>query len=180
MSEDDRIADRGSRLPLAPNRRPRVHERYAWVLLLLVGVGALAIGVGDFALQQSGDTEMVAAVTGMPWAQLQASSPVVANLVDLLARVLGAWLIGFALLGIAISITAFRGGERWAWFAMWSFPLVMSLVFMAFLTADRVGGGSTPPALYSAPGLVVISSAGLLLSFRTFFASDGGRASDLA
>jgi hypothetical protein len=176
MSENDR----GSLPPPAPNRSPRVHERYAWVLLLLVGVGTLAIGVGDFALQQSGDTEMVAAMTGMSWAQLQASSPAVANLVDLLARVLGAWLIGFALLGITISVTAFRRGERWAWFAMWSFPLVMSLVSWAFLTADRVSGESTPPALYSAPALVVISSAGLLLSFRRFFASDGGHASNVA
>lgn len=144
-------------------------ERHAWVLLLIVGVASLAIGIGDYGLQQGGDTDMVESVTGMSWPQLQAANPRVADLVDLLARVLGAWLIGFSLLSIAITATAFRRGQRWAWYAMWSLPLVLALVFVAFLAADRVPDDPAPPGRVSAPALMVISAVGLLLPIRVFF-----------
>jgi len=146
-----------------------VAERGAWVLLLVVSAASLTIGIGDFVLQQGGDTEMVESVAGMSWPELQASTPRLADLIDLLARVLGAWLIGFSLLAIAVSATAFRRGERWAWYAMWSLPLVMAMVFVAFLTTERVAGAPVPPGLLSAPALVVISCAGLLLPIRVFF-----------
>lgn len=146
-----------------------VAERSAWVLLLVVSAASLAVGIGDFVLQQGGDTAMVESVAGMSWPELQASTPRLAGLIDLLARVLGAWLIGFSLLGIAVSATAFRRGERWAWYAMWSLPLVMAMVFVAFLAADRVAGAPVPPGLLSAPALVVISCVGLLLPIRVFF-----------
>lgn len=143
-------------------------EQHAWLLLLFVSGVSLLIGLGDYALQQGGDTDMVKSMTGTTWADLQAGAPATASLLDLSARVLGAWLIGFSVLGVAISATAYRAGERWAWFAMWSFPVVMALVFVAFFTADRVGD-ATPPGLYSAPAMIVISSLGLLLPARRFF-----------
>ena len=162
---------RPSALAERPPQQERRRDRYSWILLLVVGLASLAIGVGDFALGQAGDTEMVLAVTGMTWSQLTAASPSVANLVDLLARVLGAWLTGFSLLAIAVSATAYRHGERWAWFAMWSVPLAMTLVFLAFASANRIAGEALPPALLSAPALAALSAASLLASSRRFLRS---------
>lgn len=168
---DPRPSTPAETLPRPERRR----DRYSWILLLVVGLASLAIGVGDFVLGQAGDTEMVVAVTGMTWSELTASYPSAANLVDLLARVLGAWLTGFSLFAIAVSVTAYRRGERWAWFAMWSLPLAMTLVFVAFASTNRIAGEALPPALLSAPTLAAVSAASLLVSSRRFLRPWPGR-----
>jgi len=148
-------------------------QRYAWIILLVVGTLSLLIGLGDFILAGNGDPALVESVTGMPWAQVKASSPRMANLVNLLTRILGAWLIGFSTLAVTISLTAYRRGDRWAWYALWALPLTFVLIFVVFLTAGRVPGAPTPPALFSAPGLSVLSILGLLLPYRRFFRKQG-------
>lgn len=144
-------------------------QRYAWIVLLVVGAISLLIGLGDFIFAGNGDPALVASMTGTPWTELMVTNPRTANLVNLLSRILGAWLIGFSILAVGISVTGYRKGDRWAWYALWALPLTFVLIFAAFLTAGRVPGAPTPPALFSAPGLFVLSALGLLLPFRRFF-----------
>ena len=144
-------------------------QRYAWIVLLVVGVLSLLIGLGDFILAGNGDPALVESVTGTPWTEVTATNPRIASLVNLLSRILGAWLIGFSILAVGISVTAYRKGDRWAWYALWALPLTFALIFAAFLTAGRVSGAPMPPALFSAPGLFLLSAFGLLLPYRRFF-----------
>lgn len=65
--------------------------------------------------------------------------------------------VGFAILTMAISSTAYRRAERWAWYAFWYWPI--------FLAAA---------ALYTWPGallvpFLIISVLALLLPYRNFF-----------
>jgi len=147
----------------------KAHQRYAWIVLLVVGAISLLIGLGDFILAGNGDPALVESMIGTPWAEVTATSPRTANLVDLLSRILGAWLIGFSILAVGISVTAYRKGDTWAWYALWALPLTFALIFVAFLAAGRVPGAPMPPALFSAPGLFLLSALGLLLPFRRFF-----------
>lgn len=148
----------------------RQTPKYAWIALLVVCVASLLIGVGDYFLAGNGDPALTETMTGVPWEEMKEVTPLVVNLTNLLTRILGAWLTGFSLMGIAVTLVPFRRGERWAWYALWSLPLSFLLVFAGILTANRVPGSPTPPALFSAPGLFTISSLALLLPFRTFFA----------
>ena len=147
----------------------KAYQKYAWVILLVVSVLSLLIGLGDFFLAGDGDPALVESMIGTSWTEMKVSTPRVANLVNLLTRILGAWLIGFSILGIGISVTAYRNGEKWAWYTLWALPLTYVLIFAAFFTADRVPGSPVPPALYSAPGLFVLSILGLLLPVKKFF-----------
>lgn len=144
-------------------------QRYAWILLMVVSILSLLIGLGDFILAGNGDPALVESMTGTRWVAVKAANPPLANLVNLLTRILGAWLIGFSILSLAITVTAYRKGERWAWYALWALPLAFVLIFGAFLTAGRLPGSPTPPALFSAPGLFAMSALGLLLPIRQFF-----------
>jgi hypothetical protein len=144
-------------------------QRYAWTVLLVVSALSLLIGLGDFILAGNGDPALVESMTGTPWAEVKATNPHMASLVNLLTRILGAWLIGFSVLALGVSVTAYRKGDRWAWYALWALPLTFALIFAVFLTAGRVAGAPTPPALFSAPGLFVLSALGLLLPYRQFF-----------
>jgi hypothetical protein len=148
-------------------------QKYAWIVLLVVSALALLIGLGDFILAGNGDPALVESMVGTPWAEIMATDPHLANLVDLLSRILGAWLIGFSVLASSISVTAFRKGDRWAWYALWALPLTFALIFAAFLTAGRVAGAPAPPALFSAPGLFLLSVLGLMLPFRQFIPRRG-------
>jgi len=62
-----------------------------------------------------------------------------------------------------LSLTAYRKGERWAWYILWSVP-VFFLGFVAI--AMSIGASGLLPFLTL---FVVLSLLGLLLPFRRFF-----------
>lgn len=152
--------------------------KYAWITLLVLAILSLWIGLGDFFRAGSGDPALTETILGTPWSELKVMSPRIVSLVDLLSMILGAWLTGFSILAITISAVPFRRGERWAWYALWALPLAYILVFVAVFTADRLPGSPTPPAIFSAPALFVLSSGALLLSVRHFFPRVPNRSGD--
>ena len=83
-------------------------------------------------------------------------------------RAVGVASIGMGLFGLLITTIAYRRRERWAWFALWYYPV--------FWTAHLVGG--LPPGREHVHQIVfiVLSLAGLLLPAREFFPRRGARA----
>jgi hypothetical protein len=84
-------------------------------------------------------------------------------------RAIGVASIGMGMFGLLITTIAYRRRERWAWFALWYYPV--------FWTAHLVGG--LPPGKDHVHQVVfiVLSLAGLLLPVREFFPQRGARAS---
>lgn len=82
-------------------------------------------------------------------------------------RAIGVASIGMGLFGLLITTIAYRRRERWAWFALWYYPL--------FWTAHLLGG--LPPGKEHVHQIVfiVLSVAGLLLPVREFFSRRGAR-----
>src|SRR5215213_9057147 len=76
-------------------------------------------------------------------------------------RAIGVASIGMGLFGLLIALIAYRRRERWAWFALWYYPL--------FWTAHLVG--DLPPGKDHVHQVVfiILSLAGLLLPVREFF-----------
>src|SRR5215212_1814824 len=75
--------------------------------------------------------------------------------------------IGMGLFGLLITTIAYRRRERWAWFALWYYPV--------FWTWHLVGG--LPPGKDHIHQVVfiLVSLAGLLLPVREFFGRRGAR-----
>lgn len=143
-------------------------HRISWIVLLVLGIGTLWIGVGDFVQRGDGDPALMEMTTGVAWDELKATSPGMASLADILSAILGAWLIGLALLAIAVTVTAYRWARPWSWVALWSVPLAYLLVLLAVGSADAVPDAPMPPALISAPVAIVVWVIALLLDVRTF------------
>jgi len=147
--------------------------RHAWKILLGVIVLIGFFGVGDMfggaSDLQNGEKVYMTGVTGMTWNQLQAASPTVARLIDTIFRTSGASLAALALLSLSICLTAFRKGERWAWFALWALPLWMLLTVIFIAAVEKQPGAGTPVPVISGSVLFVISSSMLLLSSPGFF-----------
>jgi hypothetical protein len=142
----------------------RIYEKYAWVLLLVVGLLWLMVGIfAVFQPEGIGETD-VQSVTNMPWSELKASSPVATNFVTFVYGQSGLHGIHAAFFVIAITLTGYRRGEKWAWYFMWSVPVY--LVSGALFAAVFIGDVSQ--MLEFVP-ITTIALLGLLLPYRKFF-----------
>jgi hypothetical protein len=146
-------------------------ERNAWAIFTGLMVIIVVFGLGD--LQQGGTTfvsgEMVlfARLTGATWDELRVADPGAAHFVDYQVRIGGIYLAMIGALTLAICLTAFRRGERWAWYAMWVWPLGTAAVVA--LIANSMGPGTgIPIPIMSGAIFFVIMVAALGLSARRY------------
>jgi hypothetical protein len=73
------------------------------------------------------------------------------------------------LFSMAIALTSFRRGERWAWYTMWLLPLFYALHSLVILRAYAHTATGIPEPLVSGPVVLVITALTLALSYRRFF-----------
>ena len=115
-------------------------RRIAWILILIVDAGYIAWGAGaaiapDHLLGPGGTAILPAGYegySGAAWSAIAASS---AGYMALLYRLYGVYCVLFGFMGSSIAITAFRRGERWAW---WALLVGNTLAYGAPMTYDRV------------------------------------------
>ena len=101
-------------------------RQIAWILILIVDVGYVLWGAGaavspDHLLGPGGKAILPAGYEGYSggsWSALAGSSPMIAGYMTVLFRMYGIYCVLFGLMGSATAVTAFRRGERWAWWAL--------------------------------------------------------------
>jgi hypothetical protein len=142
----------------------RIYEKFAWVILLAVGLLWLVVGfVAVF--QPEGIFEADAqAVTNLPWTDLKASNPEASNFIIFVYGQMGLLKISWSLFILAITLTGYRRGEKWAWYMLLLAPilLVSDAVFSAVFIGD------INQVLPFIP-ITAITMLGLLLPYRIFF-----------
>ena len=121
-------------------QRSSVLFKISWISLGIIGIAILVFGLIATMLPTSSDPPYL--------------------------RAIGVASIGMGIFGLLITTIAYRRRERWAWFALWYYPLF-------FWTAHLVGG--LPPGKEHVHQIVFIalSLAGLLLPVREFFPRRG-------
>ena len=98
----------------------------AWILILIADVGLLAWGAmaaiapehllgPNSAPILHGEYE---GFTGNSWSELASTSPMTTVFMTLVFRMYGIYGVAFSLMAIAITVTAFRHGDSWAWWAL--------------------------------------------------------------
>jgi hypothetical protein len=153
-------------------RRETWFERNGWTIFtgislvtVLFGLGDMLSGGSTFAL---GEGVLINRLTGTTWDARQAADPGAANLIDYQVRAGGAGLLLVGILSLAICVTALRRGERWAWYAMWVWPLGVALIVAVLWSATRGPGEGIPVPIISGSSTIVISVLTLLLSARRY------------
>ena len=113
--------------------------KIAWISLAITGVGILIFGL-IFTVWPGSNN-------------------------PLFMRAIGMASVGMGLFGVMITLTAYRHGERWAWFTLWYYPI--------FWLAHLLGG--LPPGQDHIHQIVFIalSLVGLLISVSEFFPRSG-------
>lgn len=122
-------------------QRETIRFKIAWVSLTIIGIAILIFGLIVAIWPGSSDA--------------------------LLMRAVGAASLGMGIFGAMIAVIPYRRRERWAWFALWYYPLFWLVHFL----------GSLPPGQDHVHQIVFIalSLASLLLSMSEFFPRGGGQ-----
>jgi hypothetical protein len=82
------------------------------------------------------------------------------------------WLF-IGLFSMAIVLTGFRRGERWAWYTMWLLPFLFAFHQLILRSAYKHPEAGTPTSLASGLGLFIVTALTLALSYRKFFPKYG-------
>lgn len=101
-------------------------RRVAWILILIVDVAYIAWGgmaaVNPEGLLGPGGKAILPAgyegYSGSSWPELIRTSPMTAKYITVLYRLYGIYCLVFGFMGSAIAATAFRRGDRWAWWTL--------------------------------------------------------------
>ena len=153
-------------------RRETWFERNAWKVFTGVSLVSAVFGLGDMLIGGStfgsGEVVLFSRLTGTTWGGLQAAHQGAANLIDYQVRGGGAQLLMLGVLSLAICVTALRRGERWAWYAMWVWPLGVGLIVALLWGAVHGRGTGIPIPIISGSITVVISVTTLALSGRKY------------
>ena len=143
----------------------RMYVKYAWIVFFALGAIFLVSAV-PHAFGFNTDPALVESISGTTPDDLKDSNPMFFDLYSY--YFMGGALsdIGFAFLIIVISVTAYRRGEKWAWYAFWFVPAYFLGWVALGLTIES--SSSTIPYLMV---FIMLSLVGLLLPFRKFFPS---------
>jgi hypothetical protein len=140
----------------------RICEKYGWLVFLALGILWLVYGfVQAFYPERLTDAQHI---TGMYLSEIEASFPEATKLVIFLYGALGLLKISWSLLVLAITLTGYRRGEKWAWYTLWLVPaaLVGQGIF------NSVFLDNFKEMLPWIP-ITAVSLVGLFLPFRRFF-----------
>ena len=133
--------------PPTPAKTPLT---YAWIPLALITLLTLLI-VGSGEQGPVAEGSVLHAITAPPFFTDEAPYRIIQ------LRLQGSVLLGMVVFGLAIILTGFRWGERWAWYALWYYPVFFVLHIIAFGTFVIDGI------------LALICVLSLLVPYRKFF-----------
>jgi hypothetical protein len=141
-----------------------MRRRIAWILMLVADVG-----FGAWGLMAAAWPERLLGPHGLPilpagyegfshgsWSALAASSPATAQYIEVVFRLYGVFCALFGLMAGAIAVTAFRRGDRWAW---WTLLAGNTIAYVSAMTYDWTVGAIGPFEITEYLGLAVVYAA---------------------
>jgi hypothetical protein len=141
-------------------------ERFSWFAIVVADAGFLAWGamaalLPHFLPGPGGAPILTAGYEGFTsgsWSALVFTSPATAAYVTLIFRLFGGLCAVFGIMGVFIGATAFRRGERWAW---WALLVGNTLAFGGPMIYDRLVHAIGPFEMteYLGIGLVYVALA---------------------
>jgi len=139
-------------------------RQVAWILILVVDVacvawGAMAAAFPDHLIGPGGTPILAAGYEGFSkgsWSELASTGPMTAKYMGVLFRMYGVYNVAFWLMAIAITVTAFRRGEAWSW---WALLTGSTLALVSAMAYDRIVNAIGPFELTEYLGLALIWGA---------------------
>jgi hypothetical protein len=137
-------------------------RRAAWLLIVVADAGILLWGAmaalaPEHLLGPGGAPILPAGYEGFSGGSWLELGPAARGIMEVLFRVYGAFNVAFGLLAIAVAATAFRRGNKWAWW--WALLVGNTITFGAAMTYDRTVNAIGPFELTEYLGLALVWGA---------------------
>jgi hypothetical protein len=145
----------------------KIYQKYAWIIFFVIGAMTLVTAVFH-ALGINTDPALVESIAGKSIDALKSSDPMFFNLYNFYFSSGDLSDIGFGFLLTVTAATAYRGGQKWAWYAFWFVPVFFSGFAVLSLTLPVESSSSMLPSLIV---FIILSLVGLLLPYKKFFPS---------
>ena len=141
-----------------------LRRRLAWMLIVVADAGfaawgAMAAAAPELLPGPSGTPILTAGYEGFSggsWSELSSAYPMAAAYMIVLFRMYGVFNVIFGLGAIAITLTAFRRGEVWAW---WTLLIGNTIAYVAAMIYDRAVNAIGPFEMSEYLGLALIWAA---------------------
>jgi hypothetical protein len=142
----------------------RANEKYGWLMFLALGLLWLVVGIYQIFLPRELLGDDIQLVLNLSLSNLEVSSPVAMDFVFWLYGSLGLLKVSWSFFVLAITLTGFRKGEKWAWYTLWLVPalLVTTGLFNTFYIGDVYQMLQWVPILS-------LTLVGLFLPYKKFF-----------
>ncbi len=139
-------------------------RQIAWILILIVDAGMFLWGAGAAIAPESllgpGGRAILPAgfegYAGGSWSALVDAAPASAAYMEVLFRLYATFCVLFGFMGSIIAVTAFRRGERWAW---WTLLLANTVALLAAMTYDKEVHAIGPFEVTEYVGLLLVWGA---------------------
>jgi len=139
-------------------------RQVAWILILIVDAAYIAWGAAvalapDHVLGPGGKAILPAGFEGYSsgsWSALVADAPASAGYMAVLYRLYGMYCVLFGVMGSMITLTAFRRGERWAW---WTLLVANTVALLSAMTYDKLVNAIGPFEVTEYLGLLLVWAA---------------------
>lgn len=136
-------------------------RRVAWILILIADLlfgawGLMAAAWPEHLLGPGGAPILAAGYEGFSkasWTELVKTAPMTARYMEVLFRMYGVFNVVFGLMGSVIAVTAFRKGERWAW---WTLLVANTIAYVSAMRYDWIVNAIGPFELTEYLGLAVV------------------------
>jgi hypothetical protein len=143
------------------NEKKKRRRKVAWILILIADViyavwGGMAALLPEHLLGPGGKPILAAGYEGFSgnsWTELAGTSPMTAQYLEVLFRMYGLYCFIFGMLAVTIAVTAFRNGERWAW---WTLLISNTIAYISAMRYDWIVNAIGPFELTEYLGLVVV------------------------
>ena len=133
----------------------------AWILILIVDLSYIVWGAGaaiapDHLLGPGGKAILAAGYEGYSGGVWSALDSGAAGFMTALYRLHGTNCVLFGIMGSAITVTAFRRGERWAW---WTLLVGNTIALLSAMTYDKSVNAIGPFEVTEYIGLLLVWGA---------------------
>ena len=141
---------------------------FAWLGFLAVGLVNLGDGLIMAVFGATAEQGTIQNQLGVSLSELSGSDPAFAQYVNTLVTLIGLLLAGFALFVVVVSLTGYRRGHRWAWYAMWNPTVYYLLVaLLLFTRGDFFTSDALSPEIML--GLLAATVTFQLVGYSSFF-----------
>lgn len=130
------------------------YVRFAWIWFVLVTGSVLPLALMSFVDPSTAVGTWERFGYDMP--AVVAEDAFATEYVEFISHWASTGTIGFDLFGLAIAVTAFRRGEKWAWLVFWYWPVMFLTHFFTYQSSFR----------YAQLVWLAVSVAALLVTYQ--------------